>query len=116
MTIGKERRRYPRWDARFPVKIRELGEKGFYAGSLSRDISAGGIKIITDKFIPKGTQLALELFLENRKRLINAKARVAWLEQLPYRDDSYNVGLEFEEINPSYKKELLRLTEVYSSN
>ncbi len=116
MTRGADRRKYPRWQARFPVRFRLLGKPGTYVGSLSRDVSAGGVKIITDKFVPKDANLEVELFLENVKRLIPAKARVVWLEQLPYGSDSFRLGLEFREMNPRDRQYLLRLSEQYVNN
>jgi len=116
VALGSDRRRYPRWQTRFPVRFRLLGKPSVYVGSLSRDISAGGVKIIADQFVPKNATLEVEIFLENVKRLVPAHARVVWLEQLPYGSDSFRLGLEFNEINPRDRQYLQRLVSEYSSN
>lgn len=112
----KERRRYRRWQLRVPVRFKVQGKPQVFTGSLSRDVSAGGIRVLTDQFLPKDTPLEVELFLEPFKRLIPARARVVWLEQVPYRDDAYQMGLEFSYIEPAHRNDIMRLAEVYGKN
>ncbi len=113
--MGIERRRYKRWRVSAPVKIELIGPaKGLYWGSLSRDVSAGGLKVIMSEFLPKGSKLKVELFLENVKRLFRARARLVWVEQLPWRDDAFRVGMEFMEIEKRDKAELMKLADYYA--
>ncbi len=116
VVLVSDRRRYPRWQTRFPVRFRVLGRPRIYVGSLSRDVSAGGVRIVADRFVPKGSALEVELFLEKMKRMVPARARVVWLEQLPHGSDSFRLGLEFYEINPRDQRYLQWLVSEYSNN
>ncbi len=114
VKLSLDRRRYPRWQVRCPVRFKVLGERGTYVGSLSRDLSAGGVKIITDRFVRKDSAVKVEVFLENVKRMVEAWAKVIWLEQVPYGGDMFRMGLKFENIDPKDKEYIHRLSLRYS--
>ena len=101
-----ERRKFPRWRAGVPIRYRLLGESGTYYGSLSKDIGAGGVRVITNRFLPKNRLLDVEISLDRAKRTFLAKGRIAWSETLPYRDDAFASGIEFCEMNGRDRKDL----------
>jgi len=62
--------------------------------ALTKDISSGGVKIITDKMLPIDTMLKIELTLAKMRKLVEATAKVRWMSRL-YDDDVFEMGLEF---------------------
>ena len=62
--------------------------------ALTKDISSGGVKIVTDKMLPIDTVLKIELTLAKIRKLVEATARVRWVNRL-YDDDVFEMGLEF---------------------
>ena len=71
----------------------------YYA--LTKDISVGGIRILTDRYLPVGTELRMELALLDSNKLINLVGKVRWINSL-YENELYEIGIEFQDI-PSDK-------------
>ena len=90
MPEGDERRRFSRVNV--PVYYR--GARLFGPRKPARDISRGGIRILTDDDLKVGKRLEIELFLPDGGSL-SCDVRVAWVR--PSDDDfaKYEAGLEF---------------------
>lgn len=96
----KERRRYPRLLVKAEVEYKESESTQaelFVTGS--RDISVLGARIITFKYLPPGTKLALRLKLPEVVEELRLKARVVWIRNLQIQekklDTIYEAGVEF---------------------
>lgn len=94
-----EKRKEKRIEEEIKVSIRLLPEDKYQHDknilyALTKDISSGGVKIVTDKMLPVDTLLKLELTLTKIRKLVEAKARVRWVNRL-YDDDVFEMGLEF---------------------
>ena len=100
--MAEERRRFPRISVSFPVEC-DLALKRSYFYTVSKDLSSGGLKIITDNFLAKDSVVKVNINLINK--LIPAKTRVAWCNKERF-GNRYAVGLEITEINPRGKQEL----------
>ena len=100
--MAEEKRRFPRISVSFPVEC-DLAPKKSYFYTVCKDLSSGGLKIITDTFLAKGSVIKVNLNLINQ--LVPAKARVAWCNKERF-SDRYTVGLEIMEINQRSKQEL----------
>ena len=100
--MAEERRRFPRIGISFPVEC-NLAPKKSYFYTVSKDLSSGGLKILTDTFLAKGSTIKINLNLINQ--LVPAKARVAWCNKERF-GDRYAVGLEITEINQRGRQEL----------
>ena len=90
----KERRRFRRIRLKEPVRY-ELKDPRQYGGCVAGDISAGGIKIILNDFIPLGTELALQVRLIG-SQIVDCPGRAVWVEKIAF-GDGYRVGLRFME-------------------
>lgn len=66
--------------------------------SLSRDLSIGGIRFLSGRFIPPHSILKLEIKLNLLPRIIYAIAKIAWIKEI-FDDERYDIGAEFIEIN-----------------
>jgi hypothetical protein len=95
-NIAKEKRRFPRLSAKFPIRY-QMKRGGFFACALTADLSLSGTRLNTDRFFPRGLNLNLELNILSK--IINPVGRVVWSQPLP-RTDRYQMGVEFIEISP----------------
>ncbi len=104
-----EKRREKRLDEENKVVIHvfpenEQPEESFY--SFSKDVSVGGLRIMTDQPLPVKSRVRLEIVLSESKKLITGTAEVRWVKSL-FDDEVFEMGLEFIELNPQSKVHLL---------
>ncbi|MDD5496157.1 MAG: PilZ domain-containing protein [Candidatus Omnitrophica bacterium] len=95
---GEERRRYQRVVSSLPVQYKNLrSAEGTKAGSLTKDIGAGGVRFNTDEFISLACRLVLEITIPTLSRPIKAISKVAWIKKIP-TSDKYELGNQFLEM------------------
>ncbi len=63
--------------------------------ALTKDISVGGARIVTDWFFPIGTHFKVNLALSKSKQVVRVDGRVRWARNLDDNDDLFEVGVEF---------------------
>lgn len=102
MPSGKERRKFSRL-SEFDEITYSIIPQSKSVKRLTLDLSAGGIRLISDGFIPVNSLLKIEIKLKHSDKVITAIAKAAWIKSL-FDDEHYEVGIEFKEI----KKEDLR--------
>jgi|TARA_B100000315_G_C14410802_1_gene510885 c-di-GMP-binding flagellar brake protein YcgR len=89
-----ERRKTPRTSVSFPVECNILPERSYFY-TVTKDLSVGGVRIISNKFISKDNVLKLNInFID---KVISMKAKVSWCNE-NRASDRYLAGLEFLEI------------------
>ncbi|MFA5499836.1 MAG: PilZ domain-containing protein [Candidatus Omnitrophota bacterium] len=93
-----DRRRSPRIDSNLPVKYRNLKLTNPSLGSLTKDISEGGVSFKTNEFISLACRLVVEITIPTLQRPIKAISKVAWIKKNP-SDDHYELGNQFLEIS-----------------
>jgi len=64
---------------------------------ISADLSAGGLRFISDHFLPLGSIVRIQLSLKYIPRVINAVAKVMRVKEI-FDDECYEVGAEFVDI------------------
>ena len=102
----QERRRQPRVNARLPLQYKDIQRPiEIYSGTLSRDVSQGGIRFISNEFLSIFTRLLLEVSVPSLSRPIKAISKVAWIQKIP-RSSQYNVGVQFLDMTEEDKKQL----------
>ena len=87
-----EKRRYKRVPLRQPVQL-QFTDLGPEEGSLSCDLSEGGVCVDLFDFVPLNTELTLRVRLAGEK-IVEYVGRVAWIRKFPFAD-RYQAGLEF---------------------
>ena len=98
MSNNDEKRRFPRIEGRFPLKYKDLRKtNGESTGSVSKNVSEGGVRFRSDRFISLACRLVVELNLPTLTKPIKAVSKVAWIKKLPVGDD-YEIGNQFLEI------------------
>lgn len=68
--------------------------------SLTRDISMGGVRIMTGAPLEAGTRVRLEIALARSRKRIRAIAEVRWVRDL-YDREVFDVGLQFVGLEPN---------------
>ena len=95
-----ERRRLPRFLTTLPVQFRGiLKPQDPFRGSLSKDLSAGGVRMTVSGFLPKETRLVLLLSLPACLKPVRTIAQVVWVQKKPLAE-GYDCGIRFLEITP----------------
>ena len=98
----KERRKYARLKAAVEVKYLVIGKPGAIQTS-SKNISAGGLCILTEEQLASETPLQLEIKLPDVKDCIRSLGRVIWQKRFEAAGESprvyFNTGIEFTGIS-----------------
>jgi len=104
----EEKRAFPRIKTHAPVRFQVRG-KPEYNNTLCNDISAGGIRLTSSKFIPASEVLMLEISL--LERVLKPIGKVVWLSALPH-SDSAQMGIQFVEFDSNEKNYLADFIEM----
>ncbi len=107
-----EKRRFPRITLRVPVSFRIRG-KSQQLATLSRNISEGGMGLLTDQFLAPDTFLNLEFSV--LRRFFSLYAKTKWITSVP-GSDSYHFGLEFLEVQPNDREYIFDYVKVQEAN
>lgn len=103
MGNHSEQRKYPRIGVRVPVQYKELhGKTRSPKGALTKNLSEGGVKFNTDKFISLACRMVVEVTLPAKPKPIRAISKVAWIKKLPVGDD-YEIGNQFLDMSKEDK-------------
>jgi len=92
------RRAYPRQE--LLVSVRRPGEGATDRWLSTRDVSAGGLRLLSDRALVKGARLPLEILLPDSSWLL-VTTKVAWSMKMDVGSTSeYEVGLRFLDLSP----------------
>ena len=109
----EERRRYPRVNISFPVECEILPERKKIFYTVTKNLSIGGAKILSEFFFPNEKTFKININLINE--IIKAKAKVVWCNKEPY-SERYQMGLCFLDMNKNDKDHLKTFLEkIYPS-
>lgn len=97
-----ERRRTQRIDSNLPVRYKNLRTTTSPMGSLTKDISEGGIRFKTTEFISLACRLVVEITIPTVQRPIKAISKVAWIRKAS-SGNQYELGNQFLEISKEDK-------------
>jgi c-di-GMP-binding flagellar brake protein YcgR len=112
--IIRERRRESRINEEDKVVIELLTngqtpEDMSTINALTKDISPGGVRIMSNLLLPAGTPLKMEIVLSQRRRRIHTMGVVRWARSV-YEEELFEMGIEFSQISPEDKMLLLEHT------
>ncbi len=74
--------------------------------ALTKDISPGGVRIISGVKLEAGTRVRLEIVLSGRRRLIKMTGVVRWARSV-YEEDLFEMGIEFVGLTPEDRLNLI---------
>ena len=99
----QEKRRYPRVESNLPIQYKNLRKSSeLPAGSLTSNISTGGVRFKSSEFISLACRLIVQITLPTSPRPIKAISKVAWIRKLP-SNDQYELGNQFLEMSSEDK-------------
>jgi c-di-GMP-binding flagellar brake protein YcgR len=87
------------------------GLSGLYY-SLTRDISMGGVRLMTAAPLEPGSQVRVEITLGRSRKRIKAVAEVRWVRDL-YGSEVFEAGLQFVGLEPD--DELALMDHIFGS-
>jgi len=62
--------------------------------ALTRDVSEGGVRVLTDRNFPVGTLLKITLSLSRTRQIVNVVAKVKWVKNF-HTSDLFEMGIEY---------------------
>lgn len=101
---GRDKRQHPRFPFKQAVKF-QIGEYNCLDGSLSKDLSRGGVCLTVSQFVPVNGSVILYLQRNNQSKMTIIKGKVAWVKMLP-DSEQYQIGVEFQGLDESVQKEV----------
>lgn len=100
------RRRFPRIPSQYEVGVRKAHErKSIPIVSTVNEMGLGGCRFVSRVSFGEGTLLWLTII--PKKSIVEAKAKV--LYELPKKDQTFEIGVEFVEISPRDKATLEKI-------
>ncbi|MFH1878738.1 MAG: PilZ domain-containing protein [Candidatus Omnitrophota bacterium] len=105
MGENTDNRKYPRVDTCIPVRYRKLGDpkEKLSEGTISKNLSEGGVRFKTAEFISRACRLILEVDIPMISKPVRAIAKVAWIRKMPSEKD-FEIGNQFLEITRNDKE------------
>jgi len=107
----RERRRFVRLDINVKVRWKRIEQINKEENEVTKNISGGGICLITEEKLNEGDTLYLEIELPSGE-LIYARGRVVWVNEYEIigveAKKKYDVGIEFIEIKEEDREEIGR--------
>lgn len=94
LDSSEDKRKFKRLDARIPLQYKELGGAKIAQGTLTKNLSEGGVRFTSDKFISLACRLVVEMSLPAMQKPVRAISKIAWIKKVP-SDDGYEVGNQF---------------------
>jgi len=95
MQDASEKRKHPRVDINIPLMYKEFrASEPVSRGALTSNLSEGGVKFNTDKFISLSCRMVVEINLPSISKPMRAISKVAWIKKLPL-GTSYEIGNQF---------------------
>jgi len=110
---GKERRKYPRVNINAVIQYRVLGVVENLNLGHTKNISIGGFLLATERQMPLGTSLLLEISLPERTEPVKLMGRVVGSD-LNINGVTFDTRLEFLAIDEEHKKTIRQIIENHS--
>lgn len=112
--LAKERRKESRVKEEDKVVIEILANGRFSSqkrifNALTKDVSPGGVRVMTTLALPSDTAVRIEIALPRRRKLIKAAGVVRWSRSV-YEEELFEMGVEFTQISTEDKIILLEHT------
>ena len=111
MDGGESKKRAKRKDFPYEIKVRFPGQDNYTAVAV-KDISASGMRVIIVRLLKPGDSFEIKMCIDGRD--MQCKGKVAWALLLRPgfgRINSFDVGVEFCEMDAEDREFLEKLTE-----
>ena len=105
--MGKERRKFKRFDAFMNVQFRSQEGAANSGAGLSKDLSREGIKVNTSDALKEGALLDLEIHVPDDTRPVHTTGKVMWARPAHGEENGFDHGVNFLMIDPVDKFRVL---------
>ena len=105
--MGKERRKFKRFDAFMSVKFRPQQAGGHEGTGLSKDLSREGIKVSSNQPLQNGALLDLEIDIPDDPKPVRSTGKVVWTKQSDGDEKNFDHGVAFLLMDPVDKFRVL---------
>lgn len=99
-----ERRSSPRVPTYQPIRLQKSGAPSVVE-TLTKDLSAGGVRCLSMTLFPVSSDLSVELVLTAGEELLSVSGRAVWFRMIPH-SDQFDVGISFESLTERNKRRL----------
>ena len=108
-----EKRKEQRTRAEIPVDFREFGESPGEgtAGSVCMELSSGGLRLRSARFIAMSRRLVMRIFLPTSGKPVEVLTRVAWVRKT---SQGYEIGNQILDVSGKDRDSIKDLLEVMS--
>ncbi|MBC8473537.1 MAG: PilZ domain-containing protein [Candidatus Omnitrophica bacterium] len=106
----KEKRRFIRFEISLKVNfIVQKKDLKVEKTGITRDISAGGLQLLTEEKLENGNKLVLKVFIPGALNPAHLNGIVMWSKDLVTdKGPSYGAGIEFDDVEEDNKNTFLR--------
>ncbi|OGW88564.1 MAG: hypothetical protein A3A73_03880 [Omnitrophica bacterium RIFCSPLOWO2_01_FULL_50_24] len=98
--MGKEKRRFKRFDAFMNVHFRSRDSKSIKGSGLTKDLSREGIKVNTIGLMKEGEMVDLVIHVPDDTQPIRTTGKVVWRKSCSGRDQGTDYGVSFLMMDP----------------
>lgn len=105
--MGRERRKFKRFDAYMGVKYALQEGVPKTAIGLSRDLCREGIKLSTNEKLPTGTLVEMEIDIPDDPKPVSGTGEIMWTHKSRDEERGFDVGVKFVSIDPVDKFRVL---------
>ena len=103
----ENKRRFKRVESVLPVQFRNLRKDTDSAsGTVSHNLSEGGVCFMTKEFISLACRLVVEITLPALPKPIKAISKIAWIKKIP-TNNQYMLGNQFLEMTKEDKAHVM---------
>ncbi len=103
----EDRRKFIRLE--MPIEVDYISKtSGLLKKTISKDISAEGLRFLTNSPIEKDESLELRLILPEARNPVHIIGKTAWIKKFSLDENSLEVGVEFIKIEEDNKNTFLK--------
>jgi Tfp pilus assembly protein PilZ len=95
LSAGRDNRKYQRVSFKRGVRFKQ-NEHDVYQGELAQDLSAGGIRLRSNVFVPVGQEIVMGIQFRDFAEVVEVAGQVVWVRCNPY-SETYVLGVQFRE-------------------
>lgn len=107
LQSSEDRRKFIRLE--MPIEVDYISKaSGLLKKTISKDISAEGLRFLTNTSIEKNEDLELRLVLPEARNPVHIMGKVIWIKKFSLDENAFEVGIEFIKIEEDNKNTFLK--------
>lgn len=107
LKFPEEKRRFIRLEIPIKISYTSKNDNQIHE-AFSKDISAEGLRFLTNSSLKKDDELEIKLNINDAKNPVHVKGKVIWINESGSDKETFEVGIEFMEIEEDNKNTFLK--------